>query len=667
MKYSLSLITFLLSCNLLVFGQGNLLLVGGGSEKDESWGWSNEPYKWAIDKSSNKTVAILTYETQPSQWLPDYFVSLGAQKAYNVSITNQSEANNESNFDLLNEADVVFIKGGDQSVYYQEYNDTRVEDALQTIFDRGGVICGTSAGMAILGGTDYTAEAGSVYPDETLSDIRLSDITLKDDFLSFKPGYLFDTHFTERGRFTRLIHFISRYYLDNGTLISGIGVDDQTALAIDENNQATAFGTGGAHFYYFENNPQITNGQLVGGDVMTFSIVDGQSVNLDDLSNRPQYSNQVNAGSVSLNKTLLIQKKSEFTELEPLLNEMLSIGDSDSLVLISNSNNSKAGSVVNSIRTEKGIIVTWLELTEASNSSLQVDLRNKIRQANHFILFEVTPAEIEDFANGQTGILLKKAINNAGVVLALVGESAEMAGEKYCTNCSDVSSASYDGLLDFYDGFNFLSSTMIIANTYDLSTDFYENNASAGHWAAMNYGLKNTVFVQDETFIKASENDGKISITVHGEVPGIVFTNNSTSYQNVSFGNDASGTTRQIVGFENGTYFFSDETNKYYAGQFSVEVPEDLGWESIDEPITGIEIEKSKIGFRTNGKDFWFVSDEYWELDVKVFATNGQILDNCKLLSGQKFPIKNNSSNMVLVLLSDIENNIILTRKVILQ
>lgn len=76
-----SISTFLLVLfSPVLFAQsGKLVLVGGGAESDASHSWSNKPYQWAIEKSTNKKVAIITYELSgDTEWLPDYFVSLGA-------------------------------------------------------------------------------------------------------------------------------------------------------------------------------------------------------------------------------------------------------------------------------------------------------------------------------------------------------------------------------------------------------------------------------------------------------------------------------------------------------------------------------------------------------------------------------------------------------------
>ncbi|QCK16399.1 type 1 glutamine amidotransferase family protein [Mangrovivirga cuniculi] len=516
--------------------------------------------------------------------------------------------------------------------------------------------------MAILGGVDYTAEGSGIYPDQTLENINLSDITLKSDFLPFKPGYIFDTHFSERGRFTRLIHFIARYYSDHQQLIKGIGVDDQTALAIDENNIATSYGTGGAHFYYFENSdPQIINDQLVGGGVKTFSIIDGQSVNLDDLTTRPQYEEALTVSESNLDKTIFAQQQTEYSQMGPLFTDFFT--GADSVILISNPGDSEAGVLVNDLRNSFESEITWIELSETSNSALQVELRNKIRQAGHFIIFNVSPEELDDFASGQTGQLLQRAINNAGITIAAVGSTANAIGQKYCINCEDDPLASFSGSLQFSDGFNFISSTIVIADTYAFSTDFYENKTSAGHWAAMKYGLSNSIFLQDETYLKVYGSDQEASLTVHGSVPGIVFHNMATEYSNVIFGNDANGLTRQIVGFNEGSYSFADENYIVQVGEFINREPEDLGWENNENPVTGINDVITGVKLFQDGNSLWFDSGNYDHLNISVYSISGQELIKTNASRRDRVILQEKSHTIVLVLLTDIENNVILRSK----
>ena len=56
MKKILTLL-FCLSIVNQAFTQGNIMLVGGGGEADG--GWSDAPYKWCIQQSKTKRVAVI--------------------------------------------------------------------------------------------------------------------------------------------------------------------------------------------------------------------------------------------------------------------------------------------------------------------------------------------------------------------------------------------------------------------------------------------------------------------------------------------------------------------------------------------------------------------------------------------------------------------------------
>ena len=76
-----SLLYLILSLN--ISAQGYLCAVGGGSEDYKSW--SDTPYSWIVDKSDSGKILILSYSDQ-SNWLVDYFLSLGASEVSNLKI-----------------------------------------------------------------------------------------------------------------------------------------------------------------------------------------------------------------------------------------------------------------------------------------------------------------------------------------------------------------------------------------------------------------------------------------------------------------------------------------------------------------------------------------------------------------------------------------------------
>ena len=62
---------------------------------------------------------------------------------------------------IIGNAEALFIAGGDQSDYVNNWKGTLVEEAIHGLVDRGIPIAGTSAGTAVLGGLVYAAQRKS--------------------------------------------------------------------------------------------------------------------------------------------------------------------------------------------------------------------------------------------------------------------------------------------------------------------------------------------------------------------------------------------------------------------------------------------------------------------------------------------------------------------------
>ena len=211
----LLLFPFLLASG--AFAQGYLMLAGGAGESQG--GWSDIPYGWVVEHAANKRIAVISYRGDQTQWLPDYFMSLGALEARNITIADRFTADAQTTFDTLITYDGIFLRGGDQSIYYERYKDTKTVEALKYVYNRGGVLSGTSAGTAILSPVAFTAQVASVDPAQALLNAYSSQITLEDDFLEIlSDRYIFDSHFVERGRFGRLPSFMATWYKESGEL-----------------------------------------------------------------------------------------------------------------------------------------------------------------------------------------------------------------------------------------------------------------------------------------------------------------------------------------------------------------------------------------------------------------------------------------------------------------
>jgi cyanophycinase-like exopeptidase len=147
------LLLLFISCSVHAFSQpGRLLLVGGGAEKNGASSWSTPAYRWA---GEGKRIAIIGTSTGT---LAPYFIQwCGAAFAKEFAIASRDSADSQVLYDTLLTYQVVFFRGGDQTEYYDLYRNTKLQDAVTRLYNSGGTICGTSAGMHILSSIVYTA------------------------------------------------------------------------------------------------------------------------------------------------------------------------------------------------------------------------------------------------------------------------------------------------------------------------------------------------------------------------------------------------------------------------------------------------------------------------------------------------------------------------------
>ncbi|NUN70466.1 MAG: Type 1 glutamine amidotransferase-like domain-containing protein [Bacteroidetes bacterium] len=221
--------------------QGSVLLVGGGGEEYNDW--SDRPYRWLVDHAPNKRILVLHYSTG-SAWLQGYFTWLGADTASSLVISTTQAANDSAVYRAILKADGLFLRGGDQYQYVSKWKGTLAEQAIREVFQRGGVVGGTSAGAAVLSQLIFDARLASVDPRTALRNPSAAGITFTEGFLGFAPGLLADTHFFERGRISRLAAMVAMYRLQSGKDITGAGIDYNTALAVGPDGKAEVMGAG---------------------------------------------------------------------------------------------------------------------------------------------------------------------------------------------------------------------------------------------------------------------------------------------------------------------------------------------------------------------------------------------------------------------------------------
>jgi cyanophycinase len=226
------------------------VLMGGSTDVDAAM-------KWMINKSKGGDIIILrsTGSTGYNQYLYDLVKTGGKSDINSVEtllINSKDLANNAKVAERIKQAEMVFIAGGDQFNYISFWKNTLVEDALNYLITVKKIpIGGTSAGCAIMGDAVYTAERGSVTSVQALADPYNTDMTLQRDFVNnpYLQNTITDTHYNNPDRRGRHFTFLARLLKDYGIAIpKGIGVEEETAVCIDENGKAIVFGVGNAYF-----------------------------------------------------------------------------------------------------------------------------------------------------------------------------------------------------------------------------------------------------------------------------------------------------------------------------------------------------------------------------------------------------------------------------------
>lgn len=229
--------------------QGGLLLMGGSTDVESA-------IRWFLTRSGGGDVVVI--RASGADGYNAYMYNMvGVNSVESLIIDSREKANLASVEQKIRNAEALFIAGGDQWNYVKYWKDSPVENAINYLINTKHVtVGGTSAGCAVLGGTYFNASKGTVTSAQALSDPYNKFMTLgQSDFIasSFMQNTITDSHYTQRDRQGRHITFLAKMMQDFGnTSVKGIGVDEKTAVCIDENGMGKVYGTNQA--YFLQNN-----------------------------------------------------------------------------------------------------------------------------------------------------------------------------------------------------------------------------------------------------------------------------------------------------------------------------------------------------------------------------------------------------------------------------
>lgn len=218
-----------------------ICLMGGATENDNA-------IIWFLEKANGGDVLVL--RASGSDGYNDYFFSeLGVtiNSVETIVIHNASGATEPYVLEQIANAEAIWFAGGDQYDYVNYFQNTEVANLLTNhVVEKGGVIGGTSAGMAILGDHYFIAQNGTVTSEQALQDPYDSRMTIgSQDFiqLPFLEHTITDTHFDSPDRRGRSAAFLARIATDFQVRSFGIASEEFTAVCIEENGEARVFGS----------------------------------------------------------------------------------------------------------------------------------------------------------------------------------------------------------------------------------------------------------------------------------------------------------------------------------------------------------------------------------------------------------------------------------------
>lgn len=518
-------IFFLLSINFVINAQGYVCAIGGGSEDYEDW--SDEPYSWIVQKADSGKVIILGASSDVTNWLPDYFLSFGADTAYNKTISSVSIANLQSTYDEIISAKAIFIRGGDQWDYIRLWKGTKTDSAIQYVFNNGGVVAGTSAGAAVLGDVDFSAKNGSAYSDDALLNPFYNRMQFEENFLNFIPNVLFDSHFIERGRLGRLIAMLYNMKKSSGSDLIGTGIDDRTAICISPDGTGEVMGSGAVYVFYMDENTNYSDYnsgmytiENLKANILTahwkydfihneISFIPSSAKEVDP--NRPWQYPQTNFTLTGDNNLS--------TQVDNLSSFIQEVNSSNILIITHPGYNNSITAITDFL----GTINCTFDILYLINSNLNSSVEaGKINLATCFIIAGDS-LDVLSFLNQPVGLVNAAFYNSLAqqTPVFFFGNSGKISGNIFVGNTDSDLYAGYRGKMTLNEGINVFNDLIFQPLIFE-DEDYYENRTSSVLWGMMRSRKRIGIYLNGNDRLKINSSSSGNSITASVQIPYLI-------------------------------------------------------------------------------------------------------------------------------------------------
>lgn len=211
-----------------------LIPIGGNEKKSPD----SKIFREMVDLaggSDARIVVVPTASEAPGERARDYqllFAAFNPASIQTVHIGERSDAGLAGLMNIIDETTLFMFAGGDQLRLSSLIGGTPLHRALVRRYRAGGcVIAGTSAGAAVL-------PEMMIFQNNRFRLFRKGGIEMTQG-LGLIDDTIFDTHFVQRSRISRLVHAVA-----TNPAMLGLGIEENTGLLIENETRAKVIGSG---------------------------------------------------------------------------------------------------------------------------------------------------------------------------------------------------------------------------------------------------------------------------------------------------------------------------------------------------------------------------------------------------------------------------------------
>lgn len=375
-----------------------------------------------------------------------------------------------------------------------------------------------------------------------------SSITLVNDFLSFVPNVLAESHTNERGRLGRTPVFLARYKSSTNKSINGIAVDANTALAITPDGIAEAMGSSAVAL-------------LRWGQNTTYSIEAGKPFSMKNMKFDqllPGYKYNLNTGEIivpqtassfmpkqismpggavildgSGNQTDWAASAGSIKRLQSLLNN-----SGDVIGIISSPTGQAQAEFVNTTLASFNAKSKLIYIDEAHKNDAAV--KADILSCGAFIFVSNSPDSAPSLLNASTMIgaaFIQK--ETVGVPMLFLSEDVMLAGETYIGGIYSSSYSSYYGILTQQPGLNIIKGMQFVPRFYQNKNntkgyDYSESRIMGLFWSMAKSNLSAGLLIDAGTYAVILDNKIRCEGITPFATPLLLFDASNVKYTELS-------------------------------------------------------------------------------------------------------------------------------------